>query len=243
MRFTLQLLVLVSSPWTMIRDAVNAELHHSLEQEEKDLSVIIISSAHHQDEQHQRDLQTACPAGEHWNGAIAQCIAVNCDSAMACTGFDQTCVDTMKICATPGAICPQFTCKSSCPPYEQKDPVTGQCIPVYCSSPNACPASMGKICLRIPADNCQAGRPCPQFKCCEDTSRCSALKCAYGRLNGPDGCPTCDCKPCYGYFGMSGHGYVGGGGGMAVSTFSLHKLHSRWKSLDERAYTDSTFLF
>jgi hypothetical protein len=216
MRLAFQIVfALVSSSWRMIRHAAaNADLHHSSELEENEISSIIFSSANHLEDEPPpmpRDLVQAavCPTGEAWDAGLSRCVVISCQSSKACR-LGETCTAAARICAkssgNKATICPQYHCNSSCPPYEAMDPVTGQCVPMYCSSPNACPATTGKVCLRTPADNCQAGRPCPQFKCCADTRRCSALFCAYGRLNGPDGCPTCDCKPCYGYVGGSGMG-------------------------------------
>jgi Antistasin family len=227
MRLAFPLLALLSS-WLMmmmmILDA-NADLHTNLSKDEEISSFVIVSSVNQYDEdeqQERRNLQETmpCPLGEHWNGAVAECVAVNCDSTKACTGFDETCQDRINLCAKAGAICPQFTCVTSCPDYEEKDPVTGECIPVYCSSPRACPAETGNVCLRLPVENCEPGRPCPNFRCCPDISQCDYLFCAYGRLEDENGCPMCDCKPCYGYYGKSGHGYVGGGNGRK-STFLL----------------------
>jgi Antistasin family len=214
------LFLLLSLSW--MTPHTRADLHqHSPEKHE--LSSSVISVVNHQDDHQLRSLQegvATCPFGEEWDTGWQQCIAISCDSPNACKKFGETCTNVTRICRLENTTtCPQFTCVSSCPEYEEMDPVTGQCVPVYCSSPRACPVETGRVCLRVISKNCQVGRPCPKFLCCPDVSRCDSLACAYGRVTDADGCPTCECKPCYGYYGGgggmggSGRGYLGGGGG------------------------------
>ena len=105
----------------------------------------------------------------------------------------------------------QYMCDSACPEYEALDPVTNQCVPVYCSAASACAnAGPDRQCLRMQIA-CPPGRPCSQFRCCQSIEQCSSLYCAFGNLLGPDGCPTCDCNACYGP-----HAAWGGGGGSGL---------------------------
>jgi Antistasin family len=213
MRLT-PLFVLLWSSWSMIHHVVNAE--------KTDVSSIVLSFLenhhhhHHQDQDPQqqegRDLQVACPVGEAFDNTLQRCVVVTCESSRAC-GVGETCQSVSRTCYDPNVVCHQYNCISSCPAYEEMDPVTGECIPVYCSSANACPAETGRVCLRTRNPLCVPGRPC-RVLCCPDNSKCSSLYCAYGREIDADGCPTCDCKACYGYYGPGGgRGYLGGGGG------------------------------
>jgi Antistasin family len=197
------LFIPVSSSWMMILAAANADLHQ--EEEELSSSSIIRSSAIEQ--QQDRDLQMSCPFGEAWDTVMSQCVVVTCDSARAC-GVGTTCTAVKRICTNPNIVCHQYNCISSCPAYEEMDPVTGQCVPVYCSSARACPASTGRVCLRLKSENCEVGRPCPNFRCCPDTSRCADMACDYGRKNDADGCPTCECASFIGWGGMGGCKYI-----------------------------------
>jgi hypothetical protein len=166
-------------------------------------SSIILSSANEQQQEQQpeRDLQTSsCPLGEAWDTLMSQCAVVTCDSTRAC-GYGSTCQAVQRICTSPNVICHQYNCVSSCPAYEEMDPVTGQCVPVYCSSPRACPADTGRVCLRLISENCEEGRPCPKFRCCPDISQCATLACDYGIANDSEGCPTCECQEFVGWMG------------------------------------------
>jgi hypothetical protein len=171
---------------------VNADLHH---EQVNELSVILSAN---QDQDHQpRDLQVPCPLGEAWDKHLEKCLAISCDSPNACK-FGETCTYVRRYCKGD-ILCPQFRCDSPCPAYEQKDAISGQCVPISCLSPRACsnaPANK-KVCLVKTNANCNpALGACPRFICCEDISKCDSLYCAYGKQGDSDGCPMCDCKIC-----------------------------------------------
>jgi hypothetical protein len=188
------LLVGLFSSW-MILHLSSADVYHSSAEEETETTVILPAKNQQED---QRDLQAPCPLGEEWNEYYKKCIAFSCDSQNACK-FGETCTYVRRFCQGENIPCPQFRCDSPCPAYEQKDPITGQCVPISCSSPRAC-TTPGKVCLHTPTDNtCNPSvQLCSTVLCCDDISECDSLYCAYGRLNGPDGCPICDCHDCPG---------------------------------------------
>lgn len=171
-------------------------IHHTVIADEEPSAILVAN----QQDDHQRDLQVPCSLGEEWNEFYQKCVAISCDSPNACK-FGETCTYVTRYCQGEHISCPQFRCDSPCPAYEQKDPITGQCVPISCASPNACQNAPGKVCLQKEPDNtCNPSvQLCSLVLCCDDISECDSLYCAYGKLTDPDGCPICDCKSCYGY--------------------------------------------
>lgn len=191
------LFVLLAS-W-MILAPVNADLHREVEEEDLSNNQFLAKT-----DQEDRVLQNPCPLGELWEAVSNMCVPNSCDSAQACPEHGETCRNIRRFCLDETKVCGQYTCDSACPEFERLDPVTNACVPVSCSSFNACAnAGPGKQCLRKVNNNCEPGKPCPQFLCCDDISECDSLYCAYGNQVGPDGCPICDCKPCYGGWPIS----------------------------------------
>ena len=210
-------------------DTAKAELHPSLDQEGQqqlpanrdpaNFSETMSEGSQEQQTQ-QRSLEQPCPLGELWEAVSNKCVPNSCDSPQACPEYDETCRYSRRFCYDQTKVCGQFVCDTACPQYERLDPVTMECIPVSCASLNACPNPdvTGRSCLRITNTDCEAGRPCPQFRCCPDISRCSSLYCAFGNVKDADGCPMCDCNACYGPFAAWG-GPKGGGDYLVARKF------------------------